>query len=182
METGVITISRAMRKVELPARFQLVAAMNPCPCGQFGNPAGLCHCTPDQVGRYRNRVSGPLIDRIDIQIEVPPVPDHDLTAAAATRETSDQIRLRVEAVRRRQLARQGKPNSRLAASEIDSNCALDGSGRKMLKRAVERLSLSARGFHRILKVARTIADMADSERILDPHVAEALHYRNLERR
>ena len=124
--------------------------------------------------------SGPLIDRIDIRIEVPPVPDHDLTAAAKG-ESSEEIRIRVETVRHRQLARQGKPNARLAAGEIASHCALDGSGRTTLERAFERLSLSARGFHRILKVARTIADLADSERILDSHVAEALHYRNLER-
>jgi magnesium chelatase family protein len=182
LETGAITISRAARQVDFPARFQLVAAMNPCPCGYRGDKSGKCRCTPDQVLRYRYRLSGPLLDRIDLQVCVTRVERSVLTAATAPpAETSAQVRARVVAARDRQLARQGKPNALLPARHLHEHCALDAAGRALLDAAMLRLSLSARAFHRVLKVARTIADLAGSERVATPHVAEAISYRDLDR-
>lgn len=180
LESGRITVSRAARRAEFPARFQLIAAMNPCPCGYLGHANGKCRCTPDQVARYRARISGPLLDRIDIQIEVPAVPD-DALAQKPEGESSRAIRDRVEAARNFALARQGKPNARLGPSEVDEHCALDAQGEALLRQALQRLSLSARAYHRILKVARTIADLAGAPRVLPVHVAEAIQYRRLDR-
>jgi magnesium chelatase family protein len=178
LESGRIHISRAANQAEFPARFQLVAAMNPCPCGYLGHPSGKCRCTPDQVARYRARISGPLLDRIDIQIEVPALPEAELTAAA-NGEASARIRARVQAAFARQIARQGKPNNRLGTKEIDQHCAADAAGETLLKQAISRLNLSARAYHRILKLARTIADLAGAEQVQSPHVAEAIQYRRM---
>jgi magnesium chelatase family protein len=180
LESGRISVSRAARQAEFPARFQLVSAMNPCPCGYLGHPNGRCRCTPDQVGRYRRRVSGPLLDRIDLQVEVPDVPQDDLTRAAAG-EASDVIRSRVARARARQLKRQGRPNVVLATREVDRHCAPDEDGARMLRQAISRLGLSARGYHRVLKVARTIADLEGARNIAAAHVAEAIQYRRFDR-
>ena len=176
LETGQITISRAARQADFPARFQLVAAMNPCPCGYLGHPTRACRDTPDQIARYRARISGPLLDRIDIQISVPALSQDELMQAASG-ETSQAIRARVERARARQLARQGKPNAALGTQEIDRLCTLGTDGEQLLKQAITRLNLSARAYHRVLKLARTVADLAESEAIDTPHLAEAIQYR-----
>jgi magnesium chelatase family protein len=180
LESGRITISRAARRADFKAQFQLVAAMNPCPCGYLGHYSGKCRCTPDQIARYRGKISGPLLDRIDIQIEVPAVPQEELLKHADG-ESSVDIQARAEAARQRQLARQGKPNAQLSVSEIDALCAPDAQGEALLRQAITRLNLSARAYHRVLKVARTIADLANSEHIQTPHIAEAVQYRRMDR-
>jgi magnesium chelatase family protein len=180
LESGRITISRAARQADFPARFQLVAAMNPCPCGFLGHYSGRCRCTPEQVARYRRRVSGPLLDRIDIHIEVAAVPPEEI-AGRSEGEPSAKIRARVSAARERQLARQGKPNAQLTSREVGQHTMLDAQGELLLKRAISRLGLSARGYHRILKVARSIADLAGDARVLASHVAEAIQYRRIDK-
>lgn len=180
LESGRITISRAARQAEFPARFQLVAAMNPCLCGYLGHFNGKCRCTPDQVARYRGKISGPLLDRIDIQIEVPAPPQEDLMRQAQG-ESSETIRQRVEAAYQRQLERQGKANANLAVKDIDQYCIPDKPGENLLKQAISRLNLSARAYHRILKVARTIADLAANPGITGAHIAEAVQYRKMDR-
>jgi magnesium chelatase family protein len=184
----VIHISRAARQATFPAEFQLVAAMNPCPCGWLGHVSGRCHCTPEQVARYRGRVSGPLIDRIDLGIEVPPLDPRALAVSATSGETgagiavhSDTVRGQVCTARSRQLARQGKPNARLTSREIDTHCIPDAEGAEMLAKAMAQLAFSARAYHRILKVSRTIADLAGEATITAPDVAEAIGYRRFER-
>ena len=176
LETGHITISRAARQADFPARFQLVAAMNPCPCGYLGHPTQACRDTPDQIARYRGRISGPLLDRIDIQISVPALTEDELMRAAPG-EASAAIRARVDAARARQMHRQGKPNAALGTQEIDALCTLDAAGEALLKQAIARLNLSARAYHRILRLARSIADLAGSVPILTAHIAEAIQYR-----
>ncbi|NOT16762.1 MAG: YifB family Mg chelatase-like AAA ATPase [Sulfuriferula sp.] len=178
LESGTITISRATRQVDFPARFQLIAAMNPCPCGYLGHISGKCRCTPDQIARYRGRLSGPLLDRIDIQIEVPSLHQDELLSAA-TGESSDVIQQRVSMARSLQLNRQGKPNALLASNEIDTYCAPDTAGMSLLKNAITRLNLSARAYHRILKVARTVADLNHETNISTQHIAETIQYRRL---
>ncbi len=180
LESGRISVSRAARQAEFPASFQLVAAMNPCPCGYLGHSNGRCRCTPDQVARYRGRISGPLLDRIDLQVEVPAVPQEEL-AHKAQGESSAVIRERVATARTLQLARQGRPNFALSSREVDRYCAPDARGATVLKRAIARLGLSARAYHRILKVARTIADLAGEKALAAAHVAEAIQYRHFER-
>ncbi|MCO6432806.1 YifB family Mg chelatase-like AAA ATPase [Nitrosomonas nitrosa] len=180
LESGQITISRATRQANFPAQFQLIAAMNPCPCGYLGHYGGRCRCTPDQVTRYRGKLSGPLLDRIDMQIEVPAVPQEDLLRQREG-ESSIEVRVRVEKARRLQLTRQHATNARLKAREIDAYCTPDGQGKQLLEQAITRLNISARAYHRILKLARTIADLAGSELVQSSHVAEAIQYRRLDR-
>jgi magnesium chelatase family protein len=174
LESGRITISRALRQVDFPARFQLVAAMNPCACGFLGE--ARCRCTTDQVARYRNRISGPLLDRIDLQVEVPALTVEELQTASSG-ESSNDILIRVAAARDRMMARQGKVNALLSTADVDRYCPINDDGITLLTRAMTALKLSARGYHRILKVARTIADLAGSERIAQAHIAEAVGYR-----
>lgn len=178
LESGRITISRAARRADFKAQFQLVAAMNPCPCGYLGHYNGKCRCTPDQISRYRGKISGPLLDRIDIQIEVPAVPQEDLLKQSDG-EGSIVIQARVEAARNRQLARQGKQNALLSVTEIETWCAPDTQGEALLRQAITRLNLSARAYHRVLKVARTIADLAGSEAVQTNHIAEAVQCRRM---
>ena len=178
MESGRIVISRAARQAEFPARFQLVAAMNPCPCGYAGDSDGRCHCTPDAIARYRGRISGPLLDRIDIISDVPRMPLTELNARrGAHDEDSATVRARVVAARSVAMQRAGKPNAMLATREIERDCKLGDAERALLERALEKLSLSARAYHRVLRVARTVADLAGSERIAREHLAEAVQYR-----
>jgi magnesium chelatase family protein len=180
LESGRVAISRAARQVEFPARFQFIAAMNPCPCGYLGHYLGRCHCTPDQVLRYRGKVSGPLQDRIDIQIEVPALPPEHFEQTAGS-ESSKTVCERTWAARGHMLERQGKENAQLIAGEVDEYCVPSAEGSLLLRRAVSRLGLSARAYHRILKVARTIADIAGQQGIAAAHIAEAIQYRRVDR-
>jgi magnesium chelatase family protein len=182
LESGQITISRAARQAEFPARFQLIAAMNPCPCGYHGHPSGRCRCSPDQVLRYRGKISGPLLDRIDLHVEVPSLPLKLLHSDEQTQtESSEIIGKRVAAARQRQAARCGKANSQLGNRQVAIHCQLDGESRQLLENAIAKLGLSARAYHRILKVARTIADLTDEEKISLAHLSEAIGYRRLDR-
>jgi len=181
LESGSITISRAARQADFPARFQLVAAMNPCPCGWLGDRSGRCRCTAEQVRNYRGRVSGPLLDRLDLHVEVPSLPHGALLAPAGPSEDSATVRARVEAARDRQLARQAVPNARLESKDIDRVCTLEPNGRQLLEQSMLKLALSARAAHRILKVARTIADLAESPSIEPSHLGEAILLRTLDR-
>jgi magnesium chelatase family protein len=183
LETGHITISRAARQVDFPARFQLVAAMNPCPCGYLGDTSGRCHCTSEQVMRYRARVSGPLLDRIDMHLDVPRI-SHDVLRKGSPQgeETSASIRARVVAARNRAIERSGKANSALTAKEVKQICRLTEQGHQLLEQAMDKFGLSHRAYHRILKLARTIADLAQSENIEVAHLSEAIGYRKLDRR
>ncbi|HEY0721867.1 MAG TPA: YifB family Mg chelatase-like AAA ATPase [Gammaproteobacteria bacterium] len=181
LESGRIIISRAARQAEFPARFQLIAAMNPCPCGYLGHPNGRCHCTSEQVARYRARISGPLLDRIDLHIEVPSLPRELLNANHAVPESSERVRTRVVAARDFALSRQGKPNSALGNREVERHCKLGEGERRLLEQAIDRLGLSARAYHRLLRVARTIADLASERNIASGHIAEAIGYRKIDR-
>ena len=177
LESGTVTVSRAARQCTFPARFQLVAAMNPCPCGWAGDVSGRCRCGEDAIHRYRARVSGPLLDRIDLHVDVRRLPAQLLRPDAPDGEASAPIRARVEAARERQLARTGLPNARLDHARTLETCRLASSDQLLLERAIESLQLSARAMHRILRVARTIADLADSDSIATGHLTEALGYR-----
>ncbi len=180
LEDHIVTISRAQGTLTFPANFMLVAAMNPCPCGYYGDPLRACTCSPGEIARYRKRISGPLLDRIDLHIEVPRV-DYEKLSDARRGEPSEAIRARVEAARERQrtrLADVGKhSNAEMGPAEIRRFCRLDETGQALLKHAMQQMALSARGYHRVLKVARTIADLEASEAILPQHLAEALQYR-----
>jgi len=181
LETGEIRISRASGKVDYPARFQLIAAMNPCPGGC--ESISVCNCSPQQLQRYRNRLSAPLLDRIDIQIELGRLRQHELLESAAIRcETSDAVRTRVVRAHSLQLARQGRVNARLDNRQLLDVCRLDPEIEQMLARAIDKLGLSARSYHKLLKLARSIADLAEMERIGPDHVAEAISYRREEKR
>ena len=208
LETGKVSISRAARQAEFPADFQLLAAMNPCPCGWLGHPSGRCRCAPDRVQRYVDRISGPLLDRIDMRVEVPAVPQEELlrpwpaadlaaangTAAhgpaagvagatdAAAEQSTASLRQRVIAARARQQQRQGKPNALLGAAEVEQHCVTDAAALQLLRRAARQLDLSARACHRVLKLARSIADLAAAETIASAHLAEAIQYRRFDRR
>ncbi len=181
IESGRINISRAAQQAEFPARFQLVAAMNPCPCGYLGQ--ARCHCTEDQVRRYRAKVSGPLLDRMDMLIDVPPVAKDLIRLAQNNQqeESSNVVRKRVFVARKHQMKRAGKANYLLANKELTTHCALKDSDYQLIEQAINRLGLSARAYHRILKVARTIADLAGSEKIQTPHLSEAIGYRRLDK-
>jgi magnesium chelatase family protein len=176
LESGTITISRAARRAEFPARFQLIGAMNPCPCGYLGSAQKACRCTPDQVSRYQSKLSGPLIDRIDLHVEVPAVLPADLMRAMPGESTA-KIRERCTLARERAIQRQGKANQALQGQEIDAYLLLDDGAVKFLNIAAARLGWSARSTHRALKVARTIADLAGAHATQVTHVAEAMQYR-----
>ncbi|HUO82037.1 MAG TPA: YifB family Mg chelatase-like AAA ATPase [Gammaproteobacteria bacterium] len=180
IESGRIMISRAARQAEFPARFQLVAAMNPCPCGYLGDPGGRCACTADQVLRYRARISGPLLDRVDLHVEVPRLPAGALRRRGTAAESSVEVAARICAARERQLAR-GAINARLEAGAVAEVCRLDEASSMLLDEAVDKLGLSARACHRIVKVARSIADLAGREGIALGDVAEAVALRRLDR-
>lgn len=176
MESGSITISRAAHQADFPARFQLIAAMNPCPCGYLGHPSGKCHCTVEAIARYQDRISGPLLDRIDMQVEVSAMAPTTMSADADG-EASAAIAARVAHAFVLQLQRQAKSNQRMTTREIDHHCRLDAAGEQLLRTTMLHLQWSARAYHRVLKVARTIADLAGTQRISSAHVAEAIQYR-----
>jgi len=180
MELGSIAISRANRKTTFPAKFQLIAAMNPCPCGQNGNPVKQCQCSRDQITRYQARISSPLLDRIDMHIEVPIITAELLTNAKNTdqNESSTNIKQRVELAMLVQQQRSNKANGLLSNNEVKASCTLNKEGNAIIKKAIEILNLSARGFYRILKVARTIADLDNSTNIETTHLTEALGFRS----
>jgi magnesium chelatase family protein len=178
LESGSIELARARGRVRYPARFQLIAAMNPCPAGRACGVSD-CVCTADQQRRYRSRVSGPLLDRIDLRVDVPPIGSDVLFAAPTEAADTAQMRARIVAARHTQLGRAGKLNSALTAPEIDTYCALDRAGRQLMGRAMDRLGLSARGTHRVLKVARTLADLAGVAQITTQHLAEAIAFREV---
>ncbi|MEN1971813.1 YifB family Mg chelatase-like AAA ATPase [Luteimonas sp. MJ204] len=182
LESGTVTVSRAARQSEFPARFQLVAAMNPCPCGWAGDASGRCQCSTDVVQRYRMRVSGPLLDRIDLHVDVPRVSPAELRPDAPHGESSAAVRERVVAARSVQLERAGVLNAHLDQSATGTHCRLATADQVLLERAIDNLQLSARAMHRILRVARTIADLAGSSAIGSAHLAEALGYRGIDPR
>jgi magnesium chelatase family protein len=185
LEDGRVTISRALSSITYPSRFMLVSALNPCPCGYLGDPLHQCSCTPVMVQRYRSRISGPLLDRIDIHIEVPGVKYRDLSDSRDG-ESSCEIARRVERSRLLQQERfrgtRVHCNSQMTPRHIKKHCELDGAGHRLLELVTDRLGLSARSYNRILKVARTVADLEDSERIRENHISEAIQYRSLDRK
>jgi magnesium chelatase family protein len=182
LESGVVNLTRLKRTCEFPARFQLVAAMNPCPCGYAGDPRGRCNCTVEKVARYRHRISGPLIDRIDIHVELPALPVEQLLfEAPPPTETSATVALRVAAARQMQMQRQGKYNARLTPQEVTRFCGLQRESRVLLSTAVSRLGLSARACHRVQKLARTCADLAGEANVRSIDVAEAVQLRALDK-
>jgi magnesium chelatase family protein len=182
LESGVVNLTRLKRSCEFPARFQLVAAMNPCPCGYAGDSRGRCHCTAEQVARYRRRISGPLIDRIDMHVELMALPvEHLLGNVPTETENSATVALRVAAARQVQMQRQGKLNARMTPTEVTRLCGLPRESRVLLGTAISRLGLSARACHRVLKLARTCADLAGAPEIRRTDVAEAVQLRALDR-
>lgn len=180
LESGTITISRAARQAEFPARFQLITAMNPCPCGHFGNVNGVCRCTQEQIQRYKARLSGPLLDRIDMHVEVSMLPTQ-MSQQSQDTEKSASMRSKVEIARQIQYQRTGKNNNALTPKEIEQYCVLHEPEQQLLKSAMQKLGLSMRARHRILRVSRTIADLAGSDPVTIEHLAEAIGYRKLER-
>ncbi len=181
IEDKIVTISRASGSLTFPANFLLVMAMNPCPCGYFGDPVKPCTCTPSMILRYQSKLSGPLIDRIDIHIDVPRV-EYDKLMSMEHGESSAAIRARVERARARQAERFAGlsglfANSDMGVSEIDKFCGLSKEAKQLIELSVKRMQLSARAYHRVLKLSRTIADLADSDRIEVAHAAEAIQYR-----
>ncbi len=181
LESGEIAISRANAQISFPAKFQLIAAMNPCPCGYAGSRDGRCHCTPDQVLRYRRKISGPLLDRFDLHVQVNSIAAKDLQRLP-TGDSTAIVKARVAEVRKMQMARQGKANFSLKGEQLIDACQLSTEQQDLLSNAMEKFGLSARAYHRILRVARTIADLAFSQKIETAHLTEALSYRQLDRR
>jgi magnesium chelatase family protein len=181
LESGLIHIARAREQLTFPARFQLIAAMNPCPCGYQGDPSGRCRCTPDQIERYRGKLSGPLLDRIDLHLSM-----HNESFSLAAREpdrpSTAEAATWVAAARDRQMARQGRLNAHLDLAGVRDHCALEDADARWMEQAIERLGLSHRASHRALKVARSIADLAGEKRLSRAHLAEALQYRQLDRK
>lgn len=177
LESGEIHISRAARQAIFPASFQLVSAMNPCPCGYFADGTERCNCSPDQVRRYQSKISGPLLDRIDLQLTVQALGQKELIAPTSDGESSAQVRERVEVCRKLQLKRQGLPNQTLNGKELERVCLISPEDQKILVTALEKLQMSARAYHRVLRVARTIADLEGEEQVLKVHLMEALSYR-----
>jgi len=181
LESGTVMVARAARTDQFPSRFQLVAAMNPCPCGWAGDRSGRCRCSGEAIQRYRGRVSGPLLDRIDLHVQVPRLEPRELRSDAPCGEDSATVRARVVAARNVQLERSSKPNAQLLPTELDLHCRLEPDDQHLLESAVEQLQLSARSMHRILRVARTLADLAETDRITTPQLAEAIGYRQVDR-
>jgi magnesium chelatase family protein len=181
LEAGAITISRAALQAEFPARFQLIAAMNPCPCGYLGDPIDSCHCTADQVQRYCTRISGPLLDRLDLHVHVPRVGFRSLRGSNDGGETSTVVAGRVMQARELQIHRQGACNALLNNAAVERYCTPNADGLGVLERAMQHLGLSARGYHRVLKVARTIADMNGQPKIEANHITEAVALRSWDR-
>jgi magnesium chelatase family protein len=177
LETGSICIARAGARLQLPAQFQLVAAMNPCPCGFLGDSVQPCRCTPPRIHQYRQRISGPLIDRIDMRVPVPRLPARELVSGAGRAECVDDPAAQVRAARERREARSGAISARLTPAQLQQCCTLPAAAQKLLHRSCEQLGLSGRGIHRVLALARTIADLSDSEGIDVPHLAEAIQLR-----
>jgi magnesium chelatase family protein len=191
LETGKITISRAARRADFPARFQLIAAMNPCPCGYLGHAVRQCRCSPDQVARYQSKISGPLLDRIDIHMTVPALAEGELLAkntdnanstdtdtnAVLSGENSKTVAQRVAAARAIAHDRQGCANAALEGKALDEYCALDSSARSLLQAAMSKLGLSARAVHRVIRLSRTLADLSQINDIRSSDVAEAIQYR-----
>jgi len=176
LESGRITVSRAARQVDYPAQFQLIGAMNPCPCGYLGHKMMACRCTPEQIARYQDRISGPLLDRIDMRVEVAALTDEELLALPDG-EPTRYIAQRVARAHDRALSRQGKPNDQLPGNEIEALTRPEGAVKQLLHAASTRLGWSARAYHRVLKVSRTIADLEGADMITTQHIAEAIQYR-----
>lgn len=182
LESGTVTISRATRQAEYPAKFQFLAAMNPCPCGHFGNPRGVCRCTSDKIRRYLLKLSGPFIDRIDMHVDVPAMTQEELKAIPNTScESSETVRERVITAVKRQVNQRSKYNSLLNPRELEDTINFAPGAEDFILNVLEKLRFSARAYHRILRVSRTIADLEDSAQVLQKHLAEALSYRRLER-
>jgi len=184
LEDSKVTISRASTTLTYPSNFMLVAAMNPCPCGYFADPKHACRCSYRQIHRYRSKISGPLLDRIDIHVEVPAVPYKDLMTES-TAEPSADISQRVAAARQVQSGRFARAkiycNAQMSSRHIKTHCKIDDASRRLLESAIDKLGLSARAFNRVLKIARTIADLEDKPDIQVDHISEAIQYRNLDR-